>query len=177
MNVSNCLWKYQGRQQIFMCLAVILCEQFCRFANGGAKISIKSVLLHEILFLSQCIQQQWSIRQNYFHSERVNCRLQLAGLGKKREETVKPTWFSLLYAESGFGTTDTTDKSFTVFFTNWGVKFDRRLRISARWVRKFDHWVTYAVEAKEKLAMILFCGFWFSDMTFHVMLRWRLKFR
>ena len=36
----------------------------------------------------------------------INCRLQLAGLGKKREETVKPT----------FGATDTTDKSFTVFF-------------------------------------------------------------
>ena len=47
----------RGRQEIFMCLAVLLCEQFCRFANGGAKISIKSALLHEI-FLSQCIQQQ-----------------------------------------------------------------------------------------------------------------------
>ena len=29
-----------GRQEIFMCLAVLLCEQF---ANGGAKISIKSL--------------------------------------------------------------------------------------------------------------------------------------
>ena len=48
----------------------------------------------------------------------VNCRLQLAGLGKKREETVKPTCFSLLYVETDiFGTTGTTDKSFTVFFT------------------------------------------------------------
>ena len=28
-----------GRQEIFICLAVLLCEQF---ANGGAKISIKS---------------------------------------------------------------------------------------------------------------------------------------
>ena len=25
-----------------MCLAALLCEQFCRFANEGAKISIKS---------------------------------------------------------------------------------------------------------------------------------------
>ena len=42
----------------------------------------------------------------------VNCRLQLAGLGKKREETVKPTCsVSLLYVESDFGTTDATDKS------------------------------------------------------------------
>ena len=36
-----------------------------------------------------------------------------SGLEKKREETVKPTCFSLLYVESDFGT---TDKSFTVFF-------------------------------------------------------------
>ena len=32
----------RGRREIFMCLAVLLCGQFCRFANGGAKISIKS---------------------------------------------------------------------------------------------------------------------------------------
>ena len=32
----------------------IIWEQFCRFANGDANISIKSVLLHEIIFLSQC---------------------------------------------------------------------------------------------------------------------------
>ena len=30
------------RQEIFMCLTALLCEQFCRFANGSAKISIKS---------------------------------------------------------------------------------------------------------------------------------------
>ena len=32
----------RGRQEIFMCLAVLLCEQFWWFANGGAKISIES---------------------------------------------------------------------------------------------------------------------------------------
>ena len=42
---------------------------------------------------------------------RVNCRLQLAGLGKKKEEDVKPT--CMLYVESDFGT---TDKSSTVIF-------------------------------------------------------------
>ena len=31
----------RGRQEIFMCLASLLCEQFCRFENVGAKISIK----------------------------------------------------------------------------------------------------------------------------------------
>ena len=28
----------RGRQEIFMRLAALLCEQFCRFANEGAKI-------------------------------------------------------------------------------------------------------------------------------------------
>ena len=51
MKVMNGLAYYsRGRQEIFICLAVLLCEQFCRFANRGAKISIKSVLLHEIFF-------------------------------------------------------------------------------------------------------------------------------
>ena len=35
----------QGRQEIFMCLAALLCEQYCQFANGGAKISIKPYFL------------------------------------------------------------------------------------------------------------------------------------
>ena len=37
--------------EIFMSLAVLFCEQFCPFADGGAKISIKSVSLHEAIFL------------------------------------------------------------------------------------------------------------------------------
>ena len=44
----------RGRQRIFMCLAVLLCEQLCRLANGqngDANISIKSVLLHGIIFV------------------------------------------------------------------------------------------------------------------------------
>ena len=35
-----------------MCLAVLLCEQFCRFANGGAKISIKSYFMRSIFVFS-----------------------------------------------------------------------------------------------------------------------------
>ena len=50
--------------EIFMCLAALLCKQFCRFANEGAKISIKSYFMRS--FFSQCIQQQWSVSQNYF---------------------------------------------------------------------------------------------------------------
>ena len=40
----------RGRPEIFMCLAVILCEQFCRFANGSDKISIKSYFMRSFYF-------------------------------------------------------------------------------------------------------------------------------
>ena len=33
-----------------MCLAALLCEQFCRFANEGAKISIKSYFMRSFFF-------------------------------------------------------------------------------------------------------------------------------
>ena len=48
--IMNGLVMTLSEDEIFMCLAVLLREQFCRFANGGAKISIKSVVLHEIFF-------------------------------------------------------------------------------------------------------------------------------
>ena len=65
MDVSNYLWKYlymlegnewfsdysRGRQEIFMCLAVLLCEQFCRFANGVAEISIKAYFMRSVICL------------------------------------------------------------------------------------------------------------------------------
>ena len=41
----------RGRREIFMCLAVLLCGQFCRFANGGAKISIKSFFMRSFFCL------------------------------------------------------------------------------------------------------------------------------
>ena len=45
----------RGRQEIFVCLASLLCEQFCRFANERAKMSVKSYFMR--FFFSQCIQQ------------------------------------------------------------------------------------------------------------------------
>ena len=42
----------QRRQEIFMSLAALLCEQFCRFAKKGAKISIKSYFMSSFFFLS-----------------------------------------------------------------------------------------------------------------------------
>ena len=68
MRVMNGLETTLEEDELFMCLAVLLCEQFCRFVNGGAKISIKSYFMRSF-FLSQCFQQQLSVRQNSVHSE------------------------------------------------------------------------------------------------------------
>ena len=38
MKVMNGLVITLEEDKIFMCLAVLLCEQLCRFANEGAKI-------------------------------------------------------------------------------------------------------------------------------------------
>ena len=49
MKVMNGLVMTFEEDEIFMCFAAPLCEQFCRFANEGAKLSIK-LLLHELFF-------------------------------------------------------------------------------------------------------------------------------
>ena len=103
----------QGRQEIFMCLAVLLGKQFCLFANGsrGAKISGDQVLLHEIILIlsifssSEVLGKITSIRS----------KLPTAACWA-REEKKGNCEANLLCVESDFGTTDTTDKSFTVFF-------------------------------------------------------------
>ena len=85
----------RGRQEIFMHLAAQLCEQFCRFPNKGAKISIKSYFMRSFFFLSVFSSSEVLAKKSL--PSGVNSRLQLAGLGKKREETVKPTCFRLRY--------------------------------------------------------------------------------
>ena len=103
----------RGRQEIFECSAVLLCEQFCRFANGGAKISIKYYFMRSFFFCLSVFSNSEVLGKITSIRSKLPTRLQLAGLGKKREETVKLTCFRLLYDESDFGTTGTTDKSFT----------------------------------------------------------------
>ena len=54
---------------IFMCLAALICEQFCRFANEGAKISIKSYFIKSFFFFLSVLSSSEVFGQNYFHSE------------------------------------------------------------------------------------------------------------
>ena len=51
MNVMNGLVRTLEEDEIFMRLAALLCEQFCRFANEGAKISIKSYFMRSFFSL------------------------------------------------------------------------------------------------------------------------------
>ena len=52
MKAMNVLVITLEEDEIFMCLAVLLCEQFCRLANGGAKISIKFYFMRSFFFVS-----------------------------------------------------------------------------------------------------------------------------
>ena len=61
----------------------LLCDQFCRFANGSVKISIKFYFMRSFFF---CL--------SVFSSSEVLGKItsiRSKRLGKKREETVKPT--------------------------------------------------------------------------------------
>ena len=67
----------RGRQEIFMCLAALLFEQFCRFANVKCQ-DIDQVLLHEIFFFS--VYSAAVKCQAKLLPFEVNCRLQPADL-------------------------------------------------------------------------------------------------
>ena len=106
----------RGRQEIF----VFGFERFCRYAIEGAKISIKSYFMRSFFFSvfssSEVLAKITSIR-----SKLPTAACSQWSRGKKREETVKPTYFT----SKATSVPDITDKSFTVFFVRWGVKFDR----------------------------------------------------
>ena len=59
MKVMNGLVIALEKDKRFLCVCLYyyVTELFCRFANGGAKISIKSYFMKSY-FLSHCFQQQ-----------------------------------------------------------------------------------------------------------------------
>ena len=56
MSLIACGSIHEGHEwfsdETFMFLAALLCEQFCGFANEGAKISINSYFMRSFFFLS-----------------------------------------------------------------------------------------------------------------------------
>ena len=86
-------------------------SNFCRFTSGDVKISIKSYFMEIFFFLSSELLDKMLLLE-------VNCRLQLADLGRKFDA-------NLLYVESESDFVATAGKSFTIFFARGGVEFDR----------------------------------------------------
>ena len=85
--------------------------------------------------------------------------MQLAGLGKKREETVNPTCFSLLFVKSDFGTTEPQTNHSQYFSPVEALNLIVDSKSQPVELDNSTIGVACAVEAKEKLAVILFCGF------------------
>ena len=79
----------RGRQETFVCSAVLLCEQFCLFANGDAKISIKYYFMRSFYFCLSVFSNSEVLGKITSIRSKLPTRLQLAGLGKKGEETLK----------------------------------------------------------------------------------------
>ena len=89
-------------------------SNFCRFANGGAKISIKSYFMEITFFLSSELLDK---------NASIQSKLPTAACWS-REITGKFE-ANLLYVESESDFGATAGKSFTIFFARGGVEFDR----------------------------------------------------
>ena len=135
---------------------------------------IDQVLLHEIIFFflsvfssSEVLSKITSIRN----------KLPTAACWSRKKKGGNCE-ANLVYVKSDFSTTDTTEKSFTVFFARWGVKFDCRVKISARWVKINNSTIELHVLSRRKKTLQSNCSVDFDflalmrfDMTFHVTLR------
>ena len=96
MKVMNSLVITLEEDKRFLCVWLLYYES--NFADSRMEVPRYQVLFHEIIYVSA---YSAAVKcQAKLLPFGVNSRLQLAGLGKKREETVKPTCFSLLYVES-----------------------------------------------------------------------------
>ena len=133
MDVSNYLWKCSSRSWMGLVMTLVedrcLCIWLlCYVKNlGDSRMELPryrsspTALDHFHLGLfssSEVLGQNASIRN----------RLPTAACWSRQEKRGRCE-ANLLYVESDFGT---TDKSFTVFFARWGVKFDHWVKISAR---------------------------------------------
>ena len=112
-------------------------SNFCRFANGGAKISIKSYFMEINFFLST-----FSSSEVLGKNASIRSKLPTAACWsrEKREEGVKTTCF--MPKATSVPQANHSQYSLPVEALNLIVESKSLL-----------------VEAKEKLAIILFCGF------------------
>ena len=129
---------------------------------------IDQVLLHEIIFF--CV---FSSSEVLAKITSIRSKLPTAACWS-REKKERKLWsqLTLLRKRLLYQTSQTNHSQCSSFV--------EALNLIVEW---FDHWVTCAVKAKEKLAIVLFCGFWFPcfnaswyDLWCYVAWR-RLKFR
>ena len=129
MKVMNGLVVTLEEDKRFLCVWLLYyVGQFCQFANEGAKISIKSYFMKSFFFIV------FSSSEVLAKIASVQSKLPTAACWSRQKKRGNCE-VNLFYVESSFGTTDTTDKSFTVFFAHWGIKFYCQVKISARWVK------------------------------------------
>ena len=125
MKVMNGLMMtLEEDKRFFMYLAALLSEWRLQ--------DIDQVLLHEIIFFFSVYSGSSSEVLAKIAS--VQSKLPTAACWSRQKKRGNCE-VNLFYVESSFGTTDTTDKSFTVFFAHWGIKFYCQVKISARWVK------------------------------------------
>ena len=111
----------RGRQEIFVFgCSITVCEQFCRFAIEVAKISIKCYFMRSFFF---CV---FSSSEVLAKITSIRSKLPTAACWS-REKKERKLWSQLTLRRKRLLLPDITDKSFTVFFVRWGVKFDRRV--------------------------------------------------
>ena len=105
-----------GREEIFMCIAALLYEQFLPIREWRCQ-DIDQVLLHEDHFFlsSELLDKNASIRSKL---PTAACCM-VSGDNRGKFEA------NLLYVESESDFGATAGKSFTVFFARGGVEFDR----------------------------------------------------
>ena len=107
---------------VFGCSIMLVIFADSRMAPGA---KIKSFFMEIIFYSVHSAAVFWSLKQKY--------RLQFAGLGRKERKV----WSRPALCRKRV-------KSFAIFFACWGVKFDRWVKISARWGKWFEHWVIFA---------------------------------
>ena len=132
MNVSNCLWKYSWRSWMVQWWLSRKTRDFCLwllYYSMWAILPIRDwrcqdidqVLLHEIIFF--CV---FSSSEVLAKITSIRSKLPTAACWS-REKKERKLWSQLTLRRKRLLLPDITDKSFTVFFVRWGVKFDRRV--------------------------------------------------
>ena len=171
MKVMNGLVKTLEEDKRFLC--VWLLYYLRNFADSRMKVPRyrSSPSSWDHFFFSVFSSSEVLAWQNYFG---VNCRLQLAGLGKTREETVKPTYF-MSTATSVPQSPQTNHSQGSSFVEALNLIFESK----SQPVELDNSTIELHVPSRRRKSLQSYCSMDFNaiwyDLWCHV--AWRLKFR